>query len=110
LALSSGLPLPAEEQRIARKNRIRQSAARWCYGKIPLDDLCAAGAQMGLQGIDLLHPEEFEVPRRYGLICTMGWSSDPAGCTIEHGLNRIENHASIEADYRKNIPLAAKAQ
>jgi hydroxypyruvate isomerase len=109
LALSAGVALPAQDKPIARKNNIRQSAARWCYQKIPLDDLCAAGARMGLQGIDLLKPEEYEFPLRYGLICAMGWAG-PGGCTIGHGLNRIENHASIEADYRRIIPLAVKAK
>ena len=89
-----------------RKGNIRQSAARWCYQKIALDDLCVAGAQMGLKGIDLLQPEEYEVPRRYGLICSMGYAD--AG-QIGKGLNRIENHNAIEAGLRKNLPLAAKA-
>jgi len=59
-----------------------------------------------LKGIDLLQPDEYEVPRRYGLICTMGYGG--AG-TIPDALNRTENHAAIEAALRTNIPLAAKA-
>lgn len=90
---------------IQRKGRIQQSVCRWCYQKIPLDDLCAYSAHIGLKGVDLLHPEEFEIPRRYGLICTMGYAG---GGVIAQGLNRIENHAQIEAAFRQNIPLAAK--
>ena len=37
-----------------------------------LDDLCAYSANIGLKGVDLLQPDEYEVPRRHGLICTMG--------------------------------------
>ena len=107
LALSSGFGLATGAAPVARKNRIRQSAARWCYEKIPLDDLCSAGAGMGLQGIDLLKPAEFEVPRRHGLICTMGWGEV---CTIQYGLNRTEHHASIEEEYRKMLPLAVAAK
>ncbi len=62
--------------------------------------------QLGLRGIDLLEVAEYEVPRRYGLICTMGYAG---GGTIADALNRVENHAAIEAAFRKNIPLAAKA-
>ncbi len=94
------------EQVTARKDRIHQSVCRWCYKQMELDDLCQAGAQMGLKGIDLLQPEEYDVPRRYGLICTMGYAD---GGTIPDALNRVENHAAIEAGFRKNIPLAAKA-
>jgi len=89
-----------------RKGRIRQSVCRWCYKDIPLDRLCAYAAQIGLKGIDLLQPDEYEVPRRYGLICTMAYAG--AG-TIPDALNRTENHAAIEAALRTNIPLAAKA-
>ena len=100
-ALQNGAPA------VARKGRIHQSACRWCYEKIPLDELCARGAQLGLQGIDLLEPAEFEVPRRYGLLCTMGYAG---GGDIDKGLNRTENHAAIEAELRRTIPLAAKSQ
>ncbi len=90
----------------ARKDRIRQSACRWCYKGMALNDLCANGAGLGLKGIDLLTVEEWEIPRRYGLICTMGYAG---GGTIPEALNRTENHAAIESALRENIPLAAKA-
>ena len=85
---------------------IHQSASRWCYKSIPLDKLCEFGASIGLKGIDLLNVEDFEVPKRYGLLCTMGYAG---GGEINKGLNRVENHAEIEAGLRKGIPLAAKA-
>jgi hydroxypyruvate isomerase len=89
-----------------RKDRIHQSVCRWCYKDFPLEQLCASAAEMGLNGVDLLDPDEYEVPRRYGLICTMGYAG---GGTIPDALNRTENHAAIEAGFRLNIPLAAKA-
>ena len=61
---------------------------------------------MGLEGVDLLQPEEYELPRQYGLICTMGYAG---GGEIAEALNRTEHHAAIEVGFRKNIPLAAKA-
>jgi hydroxypyruvate isomerase len=97
--------LSGEETAPVRRNRIRQSACRWCYKDIPLDQLCAYGAKIGLKGIDLLSVDEWEVPRRYGLICTMGQAG---GGTIPDALNRPEYHDAIEAAFRANIPLAAK--
>jgi hydroxypyruvate isomerase len=91
---------------VHRKGQIRQSASRWCYQRIPLDRLCAYGAEIGLKGIDLLNPDEWEVPRRYGLICSMGYAG---GGEIGSALNRVENHTKIEEAFRKYIPLAAKA-
>lgn len=91
---------------IQRKGRIHQSVCRWCYQKTSIEDLCAYAAHIGLKAIDLLNPDEYEIPRRYGLICSMGYAG---GGDIPNGLNRIENHDKIEAAFRQNIPLAAKA-
>ncbi len=91
---------------MARKGRIRQSVSRWCYKQVPLEELCAYAAKIGLKAVDLLQPEEYEVPRRHGLICSMGYAG---GGEIDKGLNRVENHAAIEAGLRKYIPLAARA-
>jgi len=113
VAASSALAVPAVSARSvsgnapldSSKSRIRQSASRWCYGKIPLEELCAKGAEMGLRGIDLLEESEWEVPRRYGLVCSMGYAG---GGEIDNALNRVENHERIEAAFRKSIPHAAK--
>jgi hydroxypyruvate isomerase len=90
-----------------RKGRIRQSVSRWCYQKIPLDRLSEYASAIGLRGVDLLEPDEYEVPRRYGLICTMAYAG---GGEIKKALNRTENHAAIEQAFRTNIPKAAAAQ
>jgi hydroxypyruvate isomerase len=105
-ALTSMTGIMQGEQMIERKKRIKQSVCRWCYQKIALDDLCASAAQMGLMGIDLLQPEEYEIPKRHGILCTMGYAN--AG-TIPDAMNRTEHHEAIEAALRTNIPLAAKA-
>jgi hydroxypyruvate isomerase len=94
---------PAE---VVRKGRIRQSVCRWCYQAIAVDDLCAYAGKIGLKGVDLLQPEEWMIPQKYGLICTMGYAG---GGEIGNALNRVENHAAIEEAFRRNIPLAAKA-
>lgn len=107
-SVSSLPPASAWAQEIhatPRKGRIKQSVSRWCYQKIPLDELCQRSAEMGMKAIDLLGVEEWGVPRRYGLICSMGYAG---GGDIPNALNRMENHAKIEEAFRKNIPIAAK--
>jgi hydroxypyruvate isomerase len=108
VAMASVSPTPWSQQKtpIRRKGQIRQSVSRWCYKEIPLDKLCASAAEIGLLAIDLLNPEEYEVPRRYGLVCSMGYAG---GGEIASAMNRVENHARIEEGFRKYIPLAAKA-
>jgi hydroxypyruvate isomerase len=97
---------PEQNAPIKRKGQIQQSVSRWCYKQIALDDLCVYAAQIGLKGIDLLNPEEYEIPGRHGLVCSMGYAG---GGEIVSAMNRVENHAKIEEGFRKYIPLAAKA-
>ncbi len=104
-----GLPSLSADADIAaaaRRGRIHQSVCQWCYPHIPLDQLAEYAAKIGLRGVDLLQPEEYEIPRRYGLVCTMGYAG---GGEIAKALNRTENHAAIEQAFRTNIPRAAKA-
>jgi hydroxypyruvate isomerase len=104
---ASQLPLEtAVASNIARKGRIRQSVCQWCYRQMSIDQLAQSAASIGLQGVDLLQPDDYEVPRRYGLFCTMGYAG---GGEINKALNRTENHAAIEQAFRANIPRAAKA-
>ena len=91
---------------ISRQGRIRQSACQWCYRPMSIDQLAQAAAKIGLQAIDLLQPDDYEIPRRYGLVCSMGYAG---GGEIKQALNRVENHAEIEQAFRTNIPRAAKA-
>jgi len=106
LGVAAGMPALAGASVAERKGRIRQSVCQWCYPHISVDQLAEYAAKIGLRGVDLLQPEEYEIPRRYGLVCTMGYAG---GGEIGKALNRVENHAAIEQGFRLNIPRAAKA-
>ena len=88
-----------------RKGRLKQSVCRWCYKEIALEDLARAAAGMGIRGVDLIGPDEWPVVKKYGLTPAM----TTGGGTIPDGLNRKENHAKIEQQFRENIPTAAAA-
>jgi hydroxypyruvate isomerase len=103
----SRIPLDAAvSSEITRKGRIRQSVCQWCYRQMSIDQLAQSAASIGLQGVDLLQPDDYEIPRRFGLVCTMGYAG---GGEINKALNRTENHPAIEQAFRANIPRAAKA-
>jgi len=53
------------------KGRIKQSASKWCYNKIPLDEFCAAAKKIGLVGVDLVGPDTFATLQKHGLVSTM---------------------------------------
>jgi len=93
-------PSPAAES----KGRINQSVCRWCYNKIPIDDLAREASKMGITSVDLVAQEEWPAVKKYGLNLTVV----PGPTTIPDGLNRKENHDAIE---KKMGPMitAAKA-
>lgn len=92
------------------KGNIRQSACRWCYGKIKLDDLCAAGKEMGLVGIDLLNPEDFPTVKKYGLVCSMVSNPTIDGLGgIPSAWNRVEHHNKLVTAYEQRLQETADA-
>jgi hydroxypyruvate isomerase len=88
------------------KGRINHSVCKWCYEKIPLETLCQAGRQIGLQSIELLTVDDFPMLEKYSLICAMV-SGVPGG--IPSGLNRIENHDAIVSYFEATLPKVAAA-
>ena len=84
--------------------RINHSVCRWCYGKIPLPDLCVAAKNMGLGSVELLTVKEIPVAREHGLTCAMVFGV-PGGLT--KGLNRLENHDAIVKFFEETAPQAA---
>ena len=86
-------------QRVVKNGRINQSASRWCYSKkLTLDQLCAAGAKIGLKGIDLLGPNSFPTLKKYGLVCTMTGGSGNLNDKAKHAAAVAKIRASIEAN------------
>jgi hydroxypyruvate isomerase len=99
----------AQQARIAQAapaGRLKQSAARWCYRKMSLDELCALGASIGLSGLDLVDAPEWPTLQKHGLIAAI---STGAG-TIPDGWNRKENHAKLIAQMRENVERVAAAK
>jgi len=88
------------------KGNVNHSVCRWCYGRIPLEELCRAAVKIGLKSIELLRPQDWPLLKKYGLTCAMG---SGAGMGIPRGFNRVEHHDELVASYEKLIPLAAEA-
>ncbi len=89
----------------ALKGHIHHSVCKWCYDKIPLDEFCAAGKEIGLQSVELVEVKDFPTLKKYNLTCAMV-SGVPGG--IPDGLNRVENHDKIVAFMEQTIPATAE--
>jgi hydroxypyruvate isomerase len=90
----------------APAGRLKQSLCRWCYSKIPLDDLCRQAAAMGVSGVDLVEPADWPTVRKYGLVPTI----TTGDAKIPDGWNRKESHERLEAEIRGRITRAADAK
>src|SRR4051812_9428484 len=106
LKTSAGLALAATSAPAAPAGRLKQSAARWCYNKIPMEDFCRQAAALGLSGVDLVEPADWPVIRKYGLVPAV---TTGAG-RIPDGWNRTESHERLEAEMKKRIAGAAEAK
>ncbi len=96
------------------KSRINHSVCKWCYSNIPLEDLCVAGKEFGLQSIELLSPSDFPTLEKHGLTCAM--ISAPSGKTpdgtsvggIERAFNRLEHHDTLVEIYEVLLKQSAE--
>jgi hydroxypyruvate isomerase len=70
LAMADDSDLPATVVD-AKQGRLKQSVCKWCFGKFSVAELAKEVAAMGMVGIDLLGPEDFETLKQHGLVCTM---------------------------------------
>ncbi|HVZ63363.1 MAG TPA: TIM barrel protein [Lacunisphaera sp.] len=98
----------------AGSGRVNQSVCQWCYSKIPLDELAAAAAGMGLKSVELIGPADFATVRKHGLICAM--VSNPttkAGSVTVGGIpkawNRLEYHDALVPAYESHLRATAEA-
>ncbi len=92
------------------KGNIHHSACRWCYAKIKLDDLCAAGKEMGLVAIDLLDPPDFATVKKHDLVCSMVSFPTIDGLGgITKAFNRVEHHDKLVQAYTQRLQETADA-
>jgi hydroxypyruvate isomerase len=102
ISSTTAIGAAAERNAAKLKGRLKQSVCKWCYRDMPLDDLAAKAAEMGILSVELLTENEWPQLSKYGLICAVG----SGVCTIIDGLNVTANHAEIEANFRRLLPLA----
>ncbi len=95
--------------RVVKNGRLKQSACRWCYRAIPLDDLCREAAAMGLAALDLLQPEEWATAAKYGLACSTGYPGKGGGSIVD-GLNNRALHDGIVRVFTEALPKARDAK
>ncbi|MDZ7638710.1 MAG: TIM barrel protein [Bryobacterales bacterium] len=94
---------------IGATKKIRQGVTRGVFRRTPnpmtLDEMCRIAAELGIEGFDLIGPQDFPTLKKYGLVPSMV----PGGGGIKAGVNDEANHAQIEPKLRGFIDAAAAA-
>ena len=109
-ALSLSSRLHAADTATGMKGRVNHSVCKWCYAKVPLEDLCKQSKDLGLNSIELLGPADWPMLKQYNLTCAMTTSPVVDGLGgIAKAFNRVEYHDKLVAAYEDWIPKAAAA-
>lgn len=107
-ALASGCVDPKESKKdpAVTPTKVNHSACRWCYQDIPLEEFAKKGKAIGLKAIDLLHPDEWSIVKKYGLECSLATDSF---ANIVKGFNDPNHHSALQTKYEDLINKAADA-
>jgi hydroxypyruvate isomerase len=102
----SSFTTPEEIKSTALKGNINHSVCRWCYGSIPLEDLCVAVKKIGFSAIDLVGPKDWPTLQKHGIFSSM---CNGAELNLVDGWNDKKFHPQLIKNYSEMIPLVAKA-
>lgn len=90
---------------------MQHSVCRWCFESTSLAQLAEWCRDLGIAGIDLLHPHEAAEVEKLGITCPVTAAPEhPSGIgCIENAFNKPANHATLLEIYTELIPQAAAA-
>jgi hydroxypyruvate isomerase len=87
----------------ASTGKLKQGFCSWCFKGVELEAQCEWANKLGMPGIDLLGPDQFETLKKHNLVCTMV-TSHP----LSDGLCDPKYHASSLEAINTAIEATAK--
>ncbi|MFT4022917.1 MAG: TIM barrel protein [Flavihumibacter sp.] len=99
-------PKTTNNMSAALKGNINHAVCRWTYEFLPLDELCKEAKAIGISGIDLVGPKDFDTLKKYGLYSSM---CNGAEINLVDGYAHTEFHDTLTKNYAEMIPIVAKA-
>ena len=110
LLAAKGLNATVNQMRVPAKEplkgNIRHSVSKWCFGDIPLEEFCVICKEIGIESIELLNPEDWNIVIKNGLTVAMAQGAE---LSIDRGFNTPRLHDELVANYEKVIPMVAEA-
>ncbi len=90
----------------ALKGNIHHSVCSWCYEGVSLEQLCQFAKSIGIKGIDLCGPKDWQTLKKYDLDSPM---CNGAEINLTDGFNDKRFHPTLIKNYSEMIPLVAAA-
>jgi hydroxypyruvate isomerase len=87
--------------------RLRQSVCRWPFDAVPMRDFVRTVKAMGIEAVDLLTEDQFDIVRDAGLACSMVTPTKRPDF-IGRGLGDPANHALLLGELERAIEAAAR--
>ena len=107
LAGTAGLPsMNFSLAKKAGKQTFSHSVCRWPYNNRSLEELCEAAVDIGIDSIELINPEDFEIIKSYGLTCAM---VNQVPLSLTDGFNNPSLHEKLLKEYEALFPKVADA-
>lgn len=90
---------------VAEARKYLHSVCRWCFNKFPLEQLCDEAKAIGIDSVELLNVDEWDVVLNRGLKVAI---SNGSSLGITKGWNDVRNHGVLQKDLLELIPRAAE--
>jgi hydroxypyruvate isomerase len=106
-AITSGTTVFAKKKAIQNsplKGNINHSVCRWCFNKMPLEELCREAKAIGIKAIDLLNPTDWKTAFDNGMEVSMAM---PEKSNLRNGFNDPGLHSELRKVYSDLIVRAA---
>ena len=101
-----------KREKAVRNGRIKQIIVSWPYmvfgDQWTLDELCQAAVELGVEGIELVGPDDWPTMQSYGLICGMSVNGMPDP-PYEKGLNNPRYRDQVIAQTKRRIEECGEA-
>jgi hydroxypyruvate isomerase len=88
------------------KGNINHGVCAWCFRDYTLEELCVEVKKIGIKGIDLIGPNNWEILKKHGIHSSM---CNGAEISLVDGFGETKFHDQLEKNYAEVIPLVAQA-
>lgn len=88
------------------KGNINHGVCAWCFSSYTLEELCIEAKKLGIKGIDLIGPKDWDTLKKHGIHSSM---CNGAEISLIDGFGETKFHDQLVKNYTELIPKVAEA-